>query len=151
MKVRFATKDDMDEIVEMARANAETRPGLTFNEMRARATVVDYLLKASPTIWVVENAGGVCGMLIANFYPYSAFDGLFTTQEVLYVKPEKRGSRAATMLMKELISWSNMLGAREIIGGNDNEFNSDRTARFLEHFGFRKVGYAMRREAENGR
>lgn len=146
MKVRYAEVRDLDEIVEMARANAETRPNLTFNEMRTRATFVDYMEKASPTFFVAEHEGQLFGFLVANFYPYSAFDGLFTTQEVVYVKPEKRGTRAATLLMKELISWSEMLGAKEIIGGVDNEANIDRTAKFLGHFGFKKVGYAMRRE-----
>lgn len=151
MEVRFAKVQDMDDIVEMSRENAKTRPGLVFNEVRTRATVVDYLEKASPSMWVCEDKGEVIGLLVADFYVYRAFDGLFTTQEVLFVKPEKRGSRAATLLMRELISWSKMLGAKEIIGGNDNEDNSERTAKFLGHFGFRKVGYAMRMELGDGR
>jgi len=52
--------------------------------------------------------------------------------------------------MKQLIAWSEQLGAREIVGGNDNEFNSERTARFLEHFGFERVGYSMRRAMPHG-
>jgi GNAT superfamily N-acetyltransferase len=63
----------------------------------------------------------------------------------LFVKPEKRGTRAATLLTRQLIEWAEIIGAQEIVGGNDNEFNSERTARFLEHFGFRRVGIAMRR------
>ena len=146
MHVRFAEKRDMEAIVEMARANAESRPNLTFNETRTRAAVVDYLTSAKPTFWVVEDKDDVIGFLCADFLIYRAFDGLFTVQEVIYVKPEKRGTRAATLLMKTLISWSEYLGAKEIIGGVDNEQNIDRTAKFLSHFGFKKVGYAMRKE-----
>ena len=146
MKVRFAELRDIEDIVAMSRHNAETRPELKFNELRTRATIADYFVKASPSMWVAEDEGQVIGLLVADFAVYRAFDGLFTTQEVLYVKPEKRGSRAATMLMRTLIAWSDSLGAIEIMGGNDNEFNSERTAKFLSHFGFRKVGYAMRRD-----
>lgn len=146
MFARLALESDFDEIVEMARANAaETRASLTFNEDRCRATLYRYLAEASPTIFVAEHARQIAGFMQVDFYEYRAFDGLFTVQEVLFVKPDKRGSRAAVVLMKHFLAWSEMLGAREIIGGNDNEFNSERTAKFLEHFGFRKVGFAMRR------
>lgn len=151
MKVRLVEKEDIDAIVEMSRDNAKTRPNLKFNEVRTRATIVQSILKGSPVIFVVESKGEVIGFLMANYFVYHAFDGLFTVQEVLYVKPEKRGSRAAVLLMKALIAWSKRLGAVEIIGGNDNETNSDRTAKFLSHFGFKKVGHAMRMELDHGR
>lgn len=150
MQVRFAETRDIEELVEMARDNATTRPGLVFNETRTRATIANYFLTADPTLWIAEKDGRLYGLLAATFHAYSYFDGLFTTQEVLYVKPEKRGTRAATLLMKELISWSKQLGAKEIVGGNDNEFNSDRTAKFLSRFGFKGVGYAMRLDLQDG-
>lgn len=147
IRVRLATADDEDDIVAMARTNMEqTRPTLTFNEARCRQTVRNYLEFANPTIFVADADGELIGMLVCNFYEYHAANGLWVTQEVLFVRPDKRGTRAAALLMKELIAWSQMLGASEIVGGNDNEFNSERTARFLEHFGFKRVGFAMRRE-----
>ena len=146
MRVRLADLPDLDEIVAMAKVNSATRPHLTFNETRCRASFVDYLTSASPTFWVVEDDRGIAGFLVADFYVHRAFDGLFTTQEVLFVKPEKRGTRAATLLMRQLTEWSKALGANEIVGGNDNDFNSESTAEFLGHFGFKKVGYAMRLE-----
>lgn len=146
MFARLALESDFDEIVEMARANAaETRSSLTFNEDRCRATLQNYIDLASPTVFVAEHNRQVVGFMQVDFYEYRAFDGLFTVQEVLFVKPDNRGSRAAVVLMKHFLAWSEQLGAKEIIGGNDNEFNSERTAKFLEHFGFRKVGFAMRR------
>lgn len=130
----------------MTRMNIrETRPDLGFDEDVARETYRNYLQHASPTIFVAEKCGEIVGYLIAEMYSYRVSTGLFTTQEVLFVKPAHRGTRAAAMLMKQLIVWSRELGAKEIIGGNDNSFRSDRTARFLEHFGFERVGIAMRR------
>lgn len=147
MKVRLALESDADAIVEMARTNMEqTRPTLTFNEGRCRATIRSYLDTASPTIFVCEGDSGVNGMLVCDFYEQRAADGLFAVQEVLFVRPDKRGTRAAALLTKELVSWAEMLGASEIVGGNDNEFNSERTAKFLGRFGFKQVGFFMRRE-----
>ena len=146
LRVRLALAADEDAIVEMARTNMEqTRPTLKFNEARCRQTVQNYLDFANPTIFVAEDEAEVVGLLVCNFYEYHAADGLYATQEVLFVRPDKRGTRAAALLMKELIAWATMLGAQEIVGGNDNEFNSERTARFLGHFGFKRVGFAMRR------
>lgn len=151
MFVRLALEEDFDAIVEMARMNiAETRPGMVFNEERCRATLRSYIDRASPTFFVVEDKRQVIAFLTADFYEYRAADGLFTTQECIFVMPERRGSRAAAILMKHLIAWSQRLDAREIIGGNDNEFNSERTARFLEHFGFERVGFSMRRTMADG-
>lgn len=152
MFVRLADEGDIDVVVEMARMNmAETRSELVFDEHLCRETFYQYLDTAKPTIFVVEDRRAVIGFLLADFYGYRAATGLFTVQEVLFVSPAKRGTRAAVMLMKHLIAWSKQLGAKEIIGGNDNGFNSERTARFLEHFGFKRVGIAMRRDMINGR
>lgn len=145
MFVRLALESDFDAIVEMARDNALTVPHLTFSEERVRLTLARYLASANPTIWVVEDRRRAVGFLQAYWWGYDAFDGLFTVQQVIYVHPDKRGTRASVLLMKQLVAWSEKLGAKEIIGGNDNEFNSERTAKFLEHFGFRRVGFAMRK------
>lgn len=147
MKVRLALESDADSIVEMARTNMEqTRPTLQFNEARCRATIQNYLSSASPTIFVADHENQAVGLLVCDFYEHRAADGHFAVQEVLFVRPDRRGTRAAALLMKELVTWAGMIGANEIVGGNDNEFNSDRTARFLEHFGFKRVGHSMRRD-----
>lgn len=146
MFVRLAMPEDEDAIVEMAEANiTETRPDIGFDELTCRESFLSYLGTASPTIWVVEARREVIAFLLADMYEYRASIGLFTTQEVLFVKPAHRGTRAATLLMKHFVAWSKKLGAKEIIGGNDNSYNSERTAKFLEHFGFERVGFAMRR------
>lgn len=150
MKVRPIEHGDMEAGVEMAREDAKTRPTLKFNELRTRATIAKSILTGRPTIFVAEGADGLAGFLVADYAPYRGFDGLFTIQEVLFVRPEKRGSRAAALLMAAFVAWSRKIGATEIIGGNDNETTSERTAAFLSRFGFRKVGYAMRKDLRDG-
>jgi GNAT superfamily N-acetyltransferase len=144
--VRLAIEADFDDIVRMGRLNVElTQPDHlpSFNESILRETLQNYLEEACPTVWVVESKGKLIGFMFAGMCAYDYRAGLFTTQKVLFVSPENRGSRAATLLVKELIRWSKSIGAVEIKGGNDNGFNSDRTAEFLEHFGFERVGHAL--------
>lgn len=151
MFVRLAMDYDIDAITEMARENvASTNPHWTFSEERTRAIITKGIETASPTFWVVEKNREAIAFLQAEMYEYDAAEGFFTVQKVLYVTPAHRGSRAALLLMKNFVDWSIKLGAKEIIGGNDNAFNSERTARFLEHFGFEKAGFNMRRVMRDG-
>lgn len=151
MLVRLALEDDEDAIVEMARINAEqTMAHHVFRPERVREIVRQYLDTASPTLWVVEDRRKIVGFMQASLHLYDFTDGFFVSQQVLFVRPEHRGTRAAVHLVKELIAWAERLGAKEITGGNDNGFNSDRTARFLSHFGFETVGIYMRRAVGNG-
>jgi L-amino acid N-acyltransferase YncA len=146
MLVRLALEEDFPAIVEMAHANIkETRPDMEWDEVRCIETCYSYLETAEPTIFVVEHQRKVIGFLLGSIIGYRAAAGHAVTQEVLYVRPANRGTRASTLLMKNLVKWADQVGAREIIGGVDNNFQPERTAKFLEHFGFERVGYALRK------
>ena len=151
MFVRLALEEDVEEIVGMARENNESTCAHEyhlFDPDRVRATFFRYIDTAESTFFVVEDKRKVIGFLQAYMFAYDHRPGLYTTQKVLYVKPEHRGSRGAVLLMKELIAWTRRVGGDRIEGGNDNSFNSERTAKFLGHFGFKQVGYAMRLELD---
>lgn len=151
MIARLALDEEEDIFVEMAKAAAaESTPHLPTSEARIRRTFQRYLRIGNPTIFFADHRRDIAGFLIATMSDYRHVDGLYTTQEVLFVRPEKRGTRAAVVLMRELVRWSEMLGALEITGGNDNALTSERTARFLAHFGFERVGFFMRRVIANG-
>lgn len=146
MLVRLALEEDFSAIVDMARANIdETSPEMEWDEVKCLETCYSYLDTAEPTIFVVEDKRKVIGFLLASIIGYRAAAGHAVTQEVLYVRPANRGTRASTLLIKHLVKWAEQIGAREIIGGVDNNFQPERTAKFLEHFGFERVGYALRK------
>lgn len=147
MKVRLGLWSDIDALVELARLNAaDSCPYLTFNEDRVRATYQRYLATANPTFFfAVDDSGRTVGFLEATMQDYEFAVGFFTTQQVIFVHPDKRGTRAAALLVDMFTRWSDALGALENTGGNDNDLTSDRTARFLGRFGFQRVGYFVRR------
>jgi GNAT superfamily N-acetyltransferase len=152
MYVRLALETEADEVVEMARMNvAETLPNDVFEEHHAYSRFYSYIDTASPTIFVCVDKGKLIGFLLTDTCDFDHKSGFFTVQRVLFVRPEHRGTRAAVLLMKTLIAWSKMLGASEIRGGSDNSFKVDRTAGFLEHFGFEKVGWNMTLRIPDGR
>ena len=120
-----------------------TNPSLTPNSDRAEPWTTAAL---GPRYEALKRR--VIGFMVAYMFAFDYRDGLYTTQRVIYVSPEHRGTRAAVLLAKELIRWSKLLGAAKIQGGNDNSFKSERTAAFLEHFGFKRVGYSMKKLLE---
>lgn len=146
MLVRLALESEEDEYVELTRlAVAESVRHVGFNPDKVRETFRRYMRNAHPTIFVAEHRRELVGFLNATMSEYTFADGLYTTQEVIFVRPDQRGTRAAVLLVGEFVRWSDMLGALENTGGNDNGLLSEKTARLLEHFGFKRVGIFMAR------
>lgn len=146
MFARLALETDEDAYVELGRMAVELSVRhVEFREEKVRALFHRYLERASPTITVVEHQREVIAFLNATVSDYDFADGIYTTQEVLFVRPDRRGTRAAALLLSEFTRWSDQLGALENTGGNDNAINTEQTTRFLKRFGFEQVGSFMRR------
>lgn len=144
MFVRLVMDYDKADVVRMLVANLEeTMPGEPYSVEKLNALFDKSIATAQPTIWVVEHRRKAIAVLMSYMLQFDYRDGLYTTQRVIYVSPEHRGTRAAVLLAKHLVTWSKNLGAAKIKGGNDNSFRSERTAGFLEHFGFERVGIVM--------
>ena len=148
MKARLALPADEDAFVALAHAaHDESLPHIPYSEAKVRATFARYLAAAHPTIVVcVGNDGLLVGFTSQTISEYPSGTGIFTTLEVTYVRPDKRGSRAAALLLRWFAQWSDQLGALESTGGNDNALHSEQTAKLLSRIGFEKVGFFMRRK-----
>lgn len=147
MFVRLPTADEEDVFVELAKlVVAESYPDQVFSESQARETFQRYLSTAHPTFFFCEDKGRVIGVLQASISAYDFADGLFTTLCGTFVHPDKRGSRAAALLLSEFCQWSDRIGAIESTGGNDNALTTERTTRLLGRFGFKPVGNFVRRK-----
>jgi len=147
MFVRLALEEDIDAIVEMGRAYAEEAAklfqGVEFDEYHARETFYRYLDKADPTIFVVEKDRQIVGFMAASFSQFMFSSGVFTTADLIYVKPENRGSRAAFLLVKEFDAWSDTLKAKMSFGGNSNALYTEKVTRLYESQGYRVSGASM--------
>ncbi|WP_316397347.1 GNAT family N-acetyltransferase [Bradyrhizobium sp. 33ap4] len=148
MYVRLAMPEEEDTFVELARLMLpENYPHLTFSEENTRETFRRYIASAHPTIFFAEQDGQVIGVAQATISAFDFADGIYTTLCGTYVRPDKRGTRAAALLLQEFSRWSDQLGAIESTGGNDNNLTTDRTIRLMGHFGWECVGAFLRRKA----
>lgn len=146
MLVRLAIDTERDTVVDLCVAAVEESVRDIAPERACiEATFQAYLASADPTFFVVEQKRDIVGFLMATIGGYTYASGIYTTQQVMYVRPDKRGTRAATLLIRHLEDWSRHLGAREITGGNNNGLYTERTARFLEKQGFERTGVFMRK------
>lgn len=148
MRVRLALPSDEEHFVELARqAHEESLPHVPYSEAKVRETFGRYLVTAHPTIVVaVGNDDTPLAFTSQTISDYPSGTGIYTTLEVTFVRPDKRGSRAAALLLRWFVAWSDDLGALESTGGNDNSLHSERTSKFLSRFGFEQVGIFMRRK-----
>lgn len=146
MFCRLVMSYDQAAILSLAEMQVkETLPHITFDLEVTRQTFWESVDRADPTIFVVEDKGEVIGYLMALMRPYAMARGVFASQEVIYVRPCNRGSRAAALLIKGFLAWADIIGAREVYMGIANGYQPDRTARLFEHFGFALVGHHLRK------
>lgn len=147
MFARLAIEADLEAYLDLTwqAVNESVRGKVGYSAEKVRQTFQRYLDKADPTIFVCEERRELIGFLNAGIYEYDFANGLFTAQQVIFVRPDKRGTRAAVTLVKMFTEWSDRLGALENTGGNDNGLFSESTARLLEHHGFERVGFFLRR------
>lgn len=146
MKIRLVDVNDIKQMVQICRRRAAAEAAHhEFSPTKVRETVLLSVATAHPTIFVVEDGAEIVGFLLASLHAYGFTHGVNVVAESIYVVPEKRGTRAAAMLMTELVSWARTVKAKEIFGGNSNGLHSDRTRKLYEHFGFEMAGYSMRR------
>lgn len=146
MKVRLAMPADRAAVAALAERYCAELPAEV--PIRFEAAVVDetfdrYLNTANPTVFVAEDKSGVVGMLVCSIFSFHTMAGLWTHTDVIFVTPEKRGTRAAAELLSEFDIWSERIGAVMSIGGNSNSLHTKRTASLYGKFGYSPVGIAM--------
>lgn len=144
---RLATPEDKDAVLSLAQMQVEeTLPHLDFRRDIAEKTYDQGMIHAHPTFFVAEDNREVTGYLMATLESYAFTSGIYVSQEVLYVRPDKRGTRAAVHLIKEFEGWGHIVGAREWMFGVSNGFQPERTTRLFEKLtGAKPVGFFLKK------
>lgn len=143
---RLFAEGDRAQVVELARQHqAESAPHLKFDPDRMHATVNRALAdKSNLIVFVAEYKEEVIGYLAAVKAPYAACSGFYVEQQLFYVTPRKRGSRAAAKLFAGFVRWAELQQAEETFA---NIWDRKGGARWLKRFGFEPAGQQMRRRA----
>ena len=145
MELRPATLIDVPELVELGHTfiqeapNYQNRPYIAENAAKHFTN----LIKGGGAIFLVEHEneiiGGFVGRISGDWFNNIkiAFD------DVLYVKPEFRKSRAAYMLIQAFIRWAQLMGVSRIQCGTTTGVESAACIRLYKHFGFTEYGTVL--------
>jgi GNAT superfamily N-acetyltransferase len=148
MLTRLIAETDFDGLVALARRGvADHLPQHKFNEQKLRGVLAASLATADPTVFVVETSVGLVGFAAVSLADYPYTTGFFATVDVVYVRPDKRGTRAAALLVRSVVDWADHMGAKETFAGPATGFQVEQTSRLLQRFGFNPVGCVLRRGA----
>jgi GNAT superfamily N-acetyltransferase len=140
MEVRLVSMTDYDALRDLAAGAAEeSEAGLGFEEESFYESF-HRCFTGDLTCWVCEEDGKLVGFLLAVINGFYFAAGLACSAEVVYVTPAKRGSRAPALLIDEFFRWSEIVGARRKHLGINNALHPERTARFFERYGAKRVG-----------
>lgn len=146
MPARLAAESDRAALIALGRQlSTEKGSHLVFDETRANATIDRHFSDPVVTFFVVEDDGEVVGFLMALRLEYAAHAGFFVAQELFYVRPDKRGTRAAASLFSAFNAWADSLHPEEVFAGIATGHRPDVAARWMRRFGFEPVGPSMRR------
>lgn len=88
---------------------------------------------------VAERAGQVIGMLFLSVKAPWFSDDLMASEDVFYVHPDHRGSRAAYLMMREFCRLAHSGGARHLRAGVATG-SGPAAERLYQHFGMHYVG-----------
>ena len=102
-----------------------------------------HLINGGGVIFIVEQdqeiMGGFAGRVGGDWFNKTkiAFD------DVMYVKPEFRKTRAAYVLIQTFIGWAAAMGVNRIQCGTTTGVESRACIRLYEHFGFTQYGTVL--------
>ncbi len=145
MELRPATLNDVPELVRLGYAFIQEAPNYQSRPYIAEKAAEHFtrLIRGGGAVLLVEHenqiAGGIVGRVGGDWFNGSkiAFD------DVLYVKPEFRKTRAAYMLIQAFIRWAQLMGASRIQCGTTTGVESAACVRLYKHFGFAEYGTVL--------
>ena len=145
MRVRTAKLPDVPALVALGQEfikeapNYQKRPYM--NDKAAEHFT--HLINGGGVIFIVEQdqeiMGGFAGRVGGDWFNSTkiAFD------DVMYVKPEFRKTRAAYVLIQTFIGWAAAMGVNRIQCGTTTGVESRACIRLYEHFGFTQYGTVL--------
>jgi GNAT superfamily N-acetyltransferase len=149
--VRHATPEDSAVIDTLLRAMGRESPIFRAMPIDDRK-LADYIGKTirsnEHAVLLHEGPSGIdgiyIGMLVQQFFTFE-----FTAMDVLfYVRPERRGSRAAVRLFRAFKAWAKSSDAKTIQVGTMTGIDPARTAKFYRGMGLNEIGGVYHGRAE---
>jgi GNAT superfamily N-acetyltransferase len=143
MRLVELTRDRVPALVSMCWAMQKESPAYRDYEFSAEQLMVyvDLCLRTDEwrCILVMEKDKAI------GFYAVTCQPMLFSKETsvddlAIYVDPEHRGSFAGPRMIKDIIKWSNRMGARVVRLGVTTGISNGRITELLSRFGFSQTG-----------
>jgi GNAT superfamily N-acetyltransferase len=149
--VRRATPQDAAVVDAMLRAMARESPiyrAMPIDDRKLAGYIAKAIGSSDHAVLLHEGPSGLdgiyIGMLVQQFFTFeiTAMDVLF------YVRPARRGSRAAVRLFRAFKAWAKSSGAKAIQTGTMTGIDPARTAKFYRGMGLNEIGGVYHGPAE---
>ena len=143
--VRRAGVEDAPALLSLGRMMREESliPYPEIDEDAFRGTVS---LLGDGYLMVIAEDDGPIGMLTAMPSQYVFARVIYAIHDVFFVRPDKRGSRAAFLLVQMFEDWAQEIGATRGVLGVHTGLTMETTGRFYEKLGYRHIGGSFIKE-----
>lgn len=145
MFVRVATNEDIPCFIENAKKFIAEAPNYASRKLDDEALKNNLLavLDGLGAVFVVESKGEPIAGIVCLTTKDWFNDDLIAFEQVFYVQPEYRTSRASYLLLDAFISWAKHMKANRIQCGTTTGINTKGCLRLYERFGFREYGIVL--------
>lgn len=140
--VRDATEEDRFGLFKLAAAmHAETDfKVLRFNPHKAIDGLGAWIHSPDGLMAIAVQGSEVVGMLAATKRAPWFTNDLMASEDLFFVRQDKRGGRTAFRLFQHFMAWATVHGAAHVRAGIATGDAGTNAGRLYEHFGFHKVG-----------
>lgn len=147
--IRLATPLDLLALNELAQEYAKEvgeHSDLDYDVDKAMQ-MASYSLHSHDFLLLVYVRGGeIVGFIWACAGPFMLWSSdIVAMDNILYVKPEHRGSLAGVSLIRAYLKWAKAAGAKEARISCGSGIHEERTNALYERLGFQRVGAYHRR------
>jgi GNAT superfamily N-acetyltransferase len=145
MRVSAATLSDVPELVKLGQSFIQEAPNYHSRAFDADALTLNLesVLKGQGSIFVVEVQDEIVGGIVCLTSKDWFNNDVIAFEQVFYIKPAYRTSRASFLLLDAFIAWSRNMGASRIQCGTTTGINTRGCIRLYEHFGFTQYGTVL--------
>lgn len=151
MRIRTATKADLDELVAMGtacHAEAPSYRGAPFDPAVLREALAAWVDSETHVILVAETPAsghGLSAVIVGAVQQQFFSADLFAVEVVHYARPCCRAPALAEAMVRALEGWAAGWGAVELHLGASSGLNDRALARFYRGLGYRPTAFVLKR------
>ncbi|WP_262696462.1 GNAT family N-acetyltransferase [Kordiimonas aquimaris] len=148
LQIRQATLNDIDDLMVQAELfHAESSyKNIPINQDKLRGFYKAQVILETSLILVAYQGKQLVGHFVAHIYDFYFSEERSAADLILYVTPEKRGSRAALTFIRQYHEWCTVNGVVDASLSISTDINPGKTSRFYSKLGFPLAGHLHKKK-----